>query len=135
MDDLIFYKEVPLANIHVGDTVVYKKPNIEGKDILVVHEVIQIGDGYATTKGINNAIADEPILVTAIVGKYIAKVPQAGIVLDVLSTSYAPLIILGLLVLLFMLRILVYCINKKTAIKKISKDKKNREAVNHFFDI
>ena len=134
VNDLIFYKQVPLANIQVGDTVVYQKPTAEGT-ILVVHEVIQIGDGYATTKGINNAIQDEPILVSAIVGKYMAKVSQAGAFLSILSTPFAPILIIAILILILVLRVVLFYIKKKSTIKKISKRSENRKALDYFFDV
>ena len=134
VNDLIFYQETPLSKIQVGDVVVYQKQ--AGEDVtLVVHEVIQIGDGYATTKGINNAIADEPILMSAIVGKYIAKIPQAGSFLDLMSTPIAPIIIIAILVVIFILRIMFYYINKKKTIKHISKESENRKAIDYFFEI
>ena len=134
VNDLIFYQETPLSKLQVGDVVVYQKQ--AGEDVtLVVHEMIQIGDGYATTKGINNAIADEPILMSAIVGKYIAKIPQAGSFLDLMSTPIAPIITIAILVVIFILRIMFYYIKKKRTIKHISKESENRKAVDYFFEI
>ena len=134
IDDLILYKEVPISEITIGDIVVYQKQSAENT-VLVVHEVIQIGDGYATTKGINNAIADEPILVTAIIGKYIARIQQAGVFLDLMATPIAPIIIIAILVLIFILRIVFYYINKRKALKYISKESENRKAIDYFFEI
>ena len=134
VNDLIFYQETPLSKLQVGDVVVYQKQ--AGEDVtLVVHEMIQIGDGYATTKGINNAIADEPILMSAIVGKYIAKIPQAGSFLDLMSTPIAPIITIAILVVIFILRIMFYYIKKKRTIKHISMESEKRKAVDYFIEI
>jgi signal peptidase len=135
VDDLIFYREIDTSEIVKGDVVVYQKKNGNDETILVVHEVIQIGDGYAITKGINNEIADDAIETSDIVGKYIFKVPGIGVVLSLFSTIWAPIIIAAIFTLIFIIRLIIYFAKRKKTIKHISSNVETREAINYFFDI
>jgi signal peptidase len=58
--DLIIFKSCDIADVDVGDDVVFVAGNgfgsIAGQS--VVHRVIEIGDGGLTTKGINNVAQD-----------------------------------------------------------------------------
>jgi signal peptidase I len=134
-NDLIFYKAIDPSEIEIEDIVVYEKTDSSGETILVVHEVINIGDGYVTTQGINNAIPDESFPTTAVVGKYMFKIGRAGVLLNSLSTPLAPLIIILLLVVIFVLRVALYYFYKKKIIHSISTNENTRAAIEHFFDI
>ena len=134
-NDLIFYKETDVESITVGDTIVYQKTDSDGNNMLIVHDVVQISDGYVTTQGRNNSAPDESFPVSAIVGKYMFKIGKIGAVLTLLSTRWAPAVIIGTMLLIFVVRIVFYCANKKKIIDDISTDDKNRAAINHFFEI
>lgn len=133
-NDLIFYREVEPYTVTEGDIVVYEKTNVEGSKMLVVHEVIAIGDGYVTTQGVNNAIPDESFPVSAIVGKYMFKIGKIGALLNLLSTSYAPLVIIMIMLLIVAVRVVVFYLNKRRIIAQISTDNDTRAAIKHFFD-
>jgi signal peptidase I len=134
-NDLIFYKAAQMSEIEVGDTIIYKKSDAFGNTMLIVHKVEEIGNGYVTTKGLNNSVADDPISISAIVGKYMFKISQAGILLNALQSKWAPAIIILTMFAILSIRIGVYCLRKRHLIDKISNNDDNRVALNHFFDI
>jgi signal peptidase I len=134
-NDLIFYKETDVNEISVGDTIVYKKTDANGNNMLIVHDVVQIGDGYVTTQGVNNAAPDEAFPISAIVGKYIFKIGKIGAILNLLSTQWAPVVIISTMLMIFAIRIIVYYVHKKRIVADISNNAKTRKALNHFFDI
>lgn len=135
-NDLIFYNKVETEGINVGDVVVYKKTNAATDEtILIVHEVQQISDGYCVTKGINNAVEDEAFPTSAIVGRYMFKVSQAGKLLNLLTTIWAPILIILIMMVAFAARIAYYVIHKKKTIEKISINEDTRLAIDHFFEI
>jgi signal peptidase I len=134
-NDLIFYLEVDPQEIAINDIIVYEKTSSTGEPMLIVHQVIDVENGYITTQGINNAVPDEPFPVSWVIGKYIFKIGQFGILLNALSTPMAPLVIILLLVIVFVLRIALYYMHKKKVIKNISTNDYTRAALNHFFDI
>lgn len=135
-NDLIFYNAVDVEDIDVGDVVVYKKTNAATDEtILIVHEVQQISDGYCVTKGINNAVEDEAFSTSAIVGRYMFKVNQAGKLLGLLTTIWAPILIILIMLVAFAARIVYYMIYKKKTIEKISINEDTRLAIDHFFEI
>lgn len=135
VNDLIFYKDVPLDKIEVGDVVVYKRVNDSGETILIVHEVQQLSDGYLVAKGIANAEPDEAVSVDAIVGKYLFKVSNLGIFLSLFSTIWAPIMVAVLFTLFFVVRITLYVIHRKRVIRSISTNEHTRKAVDYFFEI
>lgn len=135
-NDLIFYHSVDTADVNPQDVIVYQKTDgSSGNTILIVHEVQQIGDGYVVTKGINNAVEDEAFPTSAIVGKYMFKISQAGKLLNLLTTVWAPILIILMIVVVFALRILYYIVYKKKTIEKISNNENTRLAIDHFFEI
>jgi signal peptidase I len=134
-NDLIFYKEVPSEEIIVGDVVVYERTNSNGNKILIVHRVEKIENGHVTTKGINNSVSDEPFPIAKVIGKYMFKIGKIGVLLSLLSTSWAPWIILAFLAFVSAMRIVAYYLNKKKSIAMISSDEETKSAIDHFFDI
>ncbi len=82
--DLVFVIKASPDNIHVGDVVVYKRPNGE----YVIHRVIEIiGNGdsmLVVTKGDNNPVPDGNIPIDWVAGKVVAiggnviKIPGIG---------------------------------------------------------
>lgn len=134
-NDLIFYKEVSQDKIAVDDIVVYEKINANGESMLIVHQIIELDNGYVITKGLNNAQEDEAFPISAIVGKYIFKISKIGVIANVLSTKWAPLVVISFLVMVFVLRIAIYYINKKRIVCAISSNQNTRKAIEYFFDI
>lgn len=134
-NDLIFYREVDPEEVAVNDIIVYEKTSFSGESILIVHQVIDVGNGYVTTQGINNAVPDESFPVSAVVGKYMFKIGQLGVILNALATPMAPLLIILLLIAIFALRIALYYMHKKKVIENISTKTNTRDALDHFFDI
>ena len=134
-DDLIFYKTVDIDDITIGDTIVYQKTDSDGNNILVVHDVIQIGDGYVTTQGINNAAPDEAFSVSAVVGRYIFKIDKVGMILKLFSNKWATIVVISAIFVMFAMRMVIYYTHKKKIIASISNDINTRNALNYFFDI
>lgn len=135
VNDLIFYKQTDASAIAEGDTVVYKKLDSSGNTMLVVHEVIQMSDGYVITQGINNSVPDEAFPESNIIGKYVFKISGVGTLLNLLSSSAAPFIIILIVLLVMAIRLVVYYWRRKNVLHCISVDKNTRVAINHFFDI
>ena len=134
-DDLIFYRETPAEEIDKRDIIVYEKRGSDGAKMLVVHRVVNIGDGYVTTQGDANAVPDEAFTTSAIIGKYMFRIPKIGALLALFSTPWAFAFIAALIVVIFVVRISSYYIRKKLIIKKISDSGENRNALSYFFDI
>ena len=134
-NDLIFYRAAQMSEIEVGDTIIYKKSDSMGNTMLIVHQVEEIGNGYVTTKGLNNSVADDPISISAIVGEYMFKVSQAGIILNALQSKWAPAIIILMMLAFLGIRIGIYCLRKKTLIDKMTSNSDTKNALDHFFDI
>jgi signal peptidase I len=134
-NDLIFYKSVDADDISVGDIVVYESTNSLGESMLIVHQVIEIDNGYITTKGIANSVPDSQFPISAVIGKYIFKINNIGGFLNLLSTKWAPLIIVLIVILLFALRIAAYYVKKLILISRIADDAETRKAIAHFFDL
>ena len=102
---------------------------------VLLHKVEKIDNEYITTKGINNQVPDEPIKSSAVIGKYMFKIGKAGFLLNLLSTKWAPIVIISALLAVFVLRIAMYFVHKKKVIENISPDDRTRDALTHFFDI
>ena len=134
-NDLIFYKQADVHDITPGDTIVYKKDNGNNEEILIVHEVISISDGFVVTKGVNNALPDEAFPTTQIVGRYMFKISKIGSLLNILSAKFAPILIILLILCFFGIKIAFFFVKKKVVISNISTNKENRAAINTFFDI
>jgi signal peptidase I len=134
-NDLIFYKAAQISEIEVGDTIIYKRSDSLGNTMLIVRQVEEIGNGYVTTKGLNNSVADDPVSISAIVGEYMFKISQAGVLLNALQSKWAPVIIVLMMFAILGIRIGIYCTRKRSLIEKISSNEDNRVALDHFFDI
>lgn len=133
-NDLVFYKEANIAEIKAGDIVIYESNTSAGTK-LIIHRVIEINENTFIAKGDNNAVADDPMPTTAIVGQYAFKLNDIGVIFNLLSAKFAPLLIIFIIVLVFAARVAYYFFNKKRMIQKISTNETNRAALNHFFDI
>ena len=86
-DDLIIVAEQD--SYQPDEIVVYQSGSI-----LVVHRILDITNGMATTKGDANAAADEPIDVSLIKGKVIAIIPMLGHLARILKTPAATILLL-----------------------------------------
>lgn len=137
-DIIIYHKAKPERlnyNKENGDIIVYVKETQEKEADLVVHRLKDISNGYAVTKGDNNAQDDEAFRVENIVGKFLFAIPNAGVAVNILSTPWAS-IALVLCVIAFMgVRILLYHRRKKKILTQISPDIDTQRAIEKFFDI
>ncbi len=106
--DLIFDVGVEdKGELRPGDIITYWTV-INGERVLNTHTITQIydGGGYLLfeTKGDNNTIADAlTVHESEIVGKYVARVPGVGKVMDYLQTSTGFLLVVVLPVFIFFL--------------------------------
>ena len=133
-NDFIIYKATPIEKLAPQDVVVYKRASGDGH-ILIVHRLLSISDGYAITKGDNNAIQDEPFDADNIVGKVVVIVPQLGLLMDALS-SVKGVAVLAILFVLFALSQFLYKkMTYKAWLKKIAMDKNERKAIQMFLDM
>lgn len=133
-NDLVFYKEANVSEVQAGDIVIYESNTSAGTK-LIIHRVVEINENTFIAKGDNNAVADDPMPTTAIVGQYVFKLNDVGVIFNLLSAKFAPLLIICIIVLVFAARVAYYFFNKKRMIQKISTNETNRAALNHFFDI
>lgn len=131
-DDLVFYRGATASDVGPGDVVIYKKQSDE-QELLVIHQVVSIDNGYAITQGINNAQPDTPFPSSMIVGKYLFKINGVGSLLRLLSTGWAPLIVGGFFLLSFAVQAIYYTISKNMLLKHISSEKEARKALNKFY--
>lgn len=134
-NDLIFYRQATADDIDVGDVVVYKKTHFYNPDTLIIHKVIEIQDDHIIAKGINNAVDDDPVHKSAIVGKYLFKINGMGFLIGLMSTLWAPIIMIAIIVLGTSIRISFYYTKRKNAIAQISHDKQTQNAIDTFFDV
>ena len=133
-NDFIIYKATPIEKLSPQDVVVYKRASGDSH-ILIVHRLLSISDGYAITKGDNNAVQDEPFDANNIVGKVVVIIPQLGRVMDALS-SFKGVIVLAILFCLFAFSQFLYRkMAYKAWLRKIAIDKNERQAVKMFLDM
>lgn len=110
-DLIISYAVKDASELRVGDIITYWTI-INGERALNTHRIVEIYDGGGhlifETKGDNNSLADSlTVHESEIVGRYSAKVPGLGKVLDYLQTSTGFLIVVVIPVALFFLYQLV----------------------------
>lgn len=79
VNDLVLVR--PADSYAVGDVVVFQSGRI-----LVIHRVIELGEGTLRTQGDANNEADEPILLSDVKGKMILHIPLIGAVIRFLKT-------------------------------------------------
>ena len=74
--DIILVRKVSLNDVRLGDIIAYENPE---NDLIVVHRVVALGDGYLVAKGDMNGEPD-PLNVTAamLLGKVVARIPLLG---------------------------------------------------------
>ncbi len=104
-DDLILIHTTDPAALQVGDIVTFHTI-INNEYALNTHRIADISENNGvrsyTTKGDNNAIADQHIIADGdIVGKYVTRVPGVGRLINFLSGSVGFLVVIVLPMLLF----------------------------------
>ena len=129
-DDMIIYKKANLETLKEGDIVVYKRG-----DDLIVHRIVSIADGYVTTKGDNNSVADEPFEKNNVIGVYIKHFSNIGVVVKFLASPIATFALLGLIVLITFIRLAFYFRNRKKLLRSISDNIESQNAIVSFFDL
>lgn len=91
--------------INVGDMIIIntKDKNYKENDIityydknhnLITHRIIKINDTEIVTKGDNNNTEDEAIYSKEIIGKYVTKLANLGIILSSLKSPFTMIMIL-----------------------------------------
>lgn len=91
--------------INVGDMIIIntKDKNYKENDIityydnnhnLITHRIIKINDTEIVTKGDNNNTEDEAIYSKEIIGKYVTKLENLGIILSSLKSPFTMIMIL-----------------------------------------
>lgn len=91
--------------INVGDMIIIntKDKNYKENDIityydnnhnLITHRIININDTEIVTKGDNNNTEDEAIYSQEIIGKYVTKIANLGIILSSLKSPFTMIMIL-----------------------------------------
>ncbi|MDD5863371.1 MAG: signal peptidase I [Firmicutes bacterium] len=105
-DDLILIRRTDTSKLEVGDIITFHTI-INNEYALNTHRIADIADmgggvrSY-TTKGDNNAIADQHVISDGdIVGKYVGRVPGLGKVISFLSSSVGFLVVIVLPMLIF----------------------------------
>ena len=93
------------SELKIGDVITYWTI-IDGQQVLNSHRIVEITDYenylYFDTKGDNNTIGDNTgVHQNDIVGKYLFKIPNLGMVIDFLTTGTGFLIVIVVPVFLF----------------------------------
>ncbi len=86
--DMVIVKKT--KDVKVGDIVVFQSGNI-----LVIHTVIEVGDGVIVTKGDANNVDDGEIALSAVKGKMVFAIPKVGYAVDVIRHPVSVILILG----------------------------------------
>ncbi len=103
--DLIVIQACDSSTLQAGDIITFHTI-VDGKYALNTHRIDSIDDVAGarsyTTKGDNNAIADDHVISDVdIVGKYVLRVPYLGSVMNFLSSSVGFLVVIVIPMLLF----------------------------------
>ncbi len=93
VDDVIFVRKAD--SYEVGDIVVYDS----GRE-LIVHKIIQKDGDTVVTQGDANNTSDDPIKVTAIFGKVVSTIPNAGFVVKIIRSPIVVILIILAAILL-----------------------------------
>ena len=133
-NDFIVYKSTAIEQLRPEDVVVYKRAVPDGH-ILIVHRLIAITDGYAITKGDNNSVQDEPFDADNIVGKVILTVPQLGLAMESLSSTFGIIAIIMLFCLLTLSQIIYRKVVYNVWLKKLAQTKEERKAIQLFLEM
>lgn len=98
--DAVLLHRVDPETLRLGDVITYRTEN--GKDVTITHRMIEVApDGWITTQGDENAVADAPIDPSRVIGRAEQRYPNAGFALDFMRSKpglivlvYAPATVL-----------------------------------------
>lgn len=137
VNDFVVYKDVKEpSSLSRGDIVLYSKSYGPGQDdILIIHRLEGIVDGYAVTKGDANNVSDEPFEVSRIVGKFLFAIPGLGSVFNAFSTYYAIALFVLILALGVLMRLITDWIKKQYMLSKVATSKDEKKAIQQFLSI
>ncbi len=93
VDDVIFVRRA--ESYDKGDIVVYDS----GRE-LVVHRIIEKNGDKFVTQGDANTTADDPINASAIMGKVVSSVPNAGFIVNIIRSPIVVILIVVAAILL-----------------------------------
>lgn len=94
--DAVLVRQVPFDELRTGDIIVFCR-----NDELVVHEIIELGESSAITKGAANPVPDEPVGEAEYCARMSGKVPGLGRIMNMYSNIPRFLAFSFLLILLF----------------------------------
>ncbi|MDD5833110.1 MAG: signal peptidase I [Clostridiales bacterium] len=120
--DLIIIKKTDPSKLEEGDIITFHTI-IENEYSLNTHRIAEIIDNNSfrsyVTKGDNNQIEDQHIISDGdIVGKYVAKLPKVGRVMDFLNSSIGFLVVIVLPMLIFFIYQVYHLIMVGISLKK-----------------
>lgn len=72
--DLLMVRDVSSSGVHVGDVVIYSRPD----QLPVTHRVTDVREHFLTTQGDANSVADAPVAMNRVQGTVVGHVPYAG---------------------------------------------------------
>lgn len=137
VNDLILYKSVDdISTLKENDIIIYTRLNEKtNKTDLIVHRLVSISDGFAITKGDNNAQPDTPFEASNIVGIYFRHFKGVGAIIKFLATPFASIALIVLIIIFIAIRILLYTKKRKKIVKSITDNSESQEAILSFFNI
>jgi signal peptidase len=120
--DLILIRTCDPSSLKVGDIITFHTI-IQNEYALNTHRIVEINENAGVrsyvTKGDANEISDTHVIADGdIVGKYVAKVPKIGKVMDVLSSSTGFLVIIVLPMVLFFIYQVYHLIMVSISLKR-----------------
>lgn len=134
-NDLVFYKQIDLSNVQVGDVIIYEKVYSNNDKTLIIHRLVEINDSTFIAKGDNNSLPDEEMSIDALKGQYVLKINKLGIIFNALRNPIYLVLIVIFLIVISVIRVWLYNKNRKKLIANITEKEGNREAISHFFDL
>lgn len=114
--DYVFFHQTDYEDVLVGDIIVYKSKAASTNGMFIIHRVISIEDGYLTTKGDNNLIADEEHITPDMVhGKYVLTVNFLSFLGDSSKRQNIFFFLMALLFLIIILQLVLITVKAKKA--------------------
>lgn len=130
-NDFIVYKQTDIEDLKPGNIVIYKRATDDG-EILIVHRLKSITDGYALTRGDNNQVDDDLFEAENIVGKMILCIPQLGVLLQAMSSVWAIVMLVALFGLITVFQVIYKKLQYQKWLNKLSEDKEEQAAIEKF---
>lgn len=94
--DAVLVRQEPFSAVTEGDIIVFCR-----RDELIVHKVIEVGEGSVVTQGTANAVPDAPVREEEYRARLICRIPALGVIWKFCSS--APLFLLWTLLLVLLL--------------------------------